>query len=373
MTKLNTGHFHMGCRADNLWRLLWDNRRDLDAARLPQALMLAAVSLALSPLALAQELVYGKRLRETAIDKAPVFLLGHWRSGTTYLQNMLSRDPQFGWADPLHNVILPYCLIAPHLFRKSVERGIRAGRPQDNVQYKMDLPMEETIGMLTISPYSIIHMLAFPMQYKRFAEVPFVGELPDNEQKCWAKSYDKVLKLLTLVNGGRRLLLKSPDNTAHARLLWERYPDCRFINIHRDPYKAIRSTVNMFLVEMDMLRLTRVPENVEELVENTVISIFRRMYEEWFALEAELPANRCCDIAYTDFCAAPVETLRGIYERLELSGFAEAQPHFEAFAASQKDYRKNTFTISSRLVKKINAELGFYFARYGYTMREADE
>ena len=32
-----------------------------------------------------------KRIRETKIEKDPIFILGHWRSGTTYLQNVLAR------------------------------------------------------------------------------------------------------------------------------------------------------------------------------------------------------------------------------------------------------------------------------------------
>ena len=373
MQRINTVHFHMGCRAGTLLPLLYESRHDIDPERRAQVALLAAVSVAMTPFALMQELVYGKRLKETVIDKPPLFVLGYWRSGTTYLQNMLSRDEQFGWADPVHNVLLPYSLIAPGLFRKSVEKGIGAGRPMDNVQYRMDLPMEETLGMLTISPYSIIHMLAFPMQHERFIRVPFVGDLPLAEQERWAKSYDKVLKLLTYVHGGRRLVLKSPDNTAHARLLWERYPDCRFINIHRDPYKSIRSAVNMIFVQMKNLRLTREPENVEEVLEDALVDIFRRMYEEWFALEAELPENRYCDIAYKDFCADPIGTLRDVYARLELDGFAEAEPRFAAFAESQNSYRKNSFDISPRLTKKINDKLGFYFDHYGYTMREVSE
>lgn len=103
----------------------------------------------------------------------------------------------------------------------------------------------------------------------------------------------------------KQLILKSPDNTARIRELWGMYPDARFINIHRDPYKTVRSTIHMFRTEMDSLRLTEEPDNIDELIENTVIDIFERMYRELFELEGFFPKNRYVDIAYTDFCRAP--------------------------------------------------------------------
>ena len=77
----------------------------------PQALYISATALALAPAAAAESLIYRKRIRETKIEKDPIFILGHWRSGTTYLQNVLSRDEQFGWFDPVNTIGLPYSLL----------------------------------------------------------------------------------------------------------------------------------------------------------------------------------------------------------------------------------------------------------------------
>ncbi len=35
-------------------------------------------------------------LRARPAAAAPVFIVGHWRSGTTHLYNLLSQDPRFG-------------------------------------------------------------------------------------------------------------------------------------------------------------------------------------------------------------------------------------------------------------------------------------
>ena len=372
MNALNSGHFLMTCRLDNWLHLLKENHFRIARDRVPQALYISAASLALGPAAAAESLIYRKRIRETTIEKDPIFILGHWRSGTTYLQNVLSRDEQFGWFDPVNTIGLPYSLLLGRILRSPIEKGIANGRPQDNIQYSLDLPMEETFGVLTISPYSIIHMIAFPENYGQYIKGAFVGDLPDDALRCWKRSYDHAIRKLTYVKKGKQLILKSPDNTARIRELWQMYPDARFINIHRDPYKTIRSTIHMFRTEMDQLRLTREPDNIEELMEDTIIGIFERMYRELFELERSFPKNRYADIAYTDFCHAPVDTLRDIYRRLELSGFDAAAPRFQAYVDSQRGYQKNKFDISPRLVEKINARLGFYMEHYGYEMREVD-
>ena len=373
MKALNPGHYLMGCRLDVWLRLLRDNRGTMDPRRLPQRALLTLTAAALSPFALAEKQLYKGRIAAAEPTRDPVFILGHWRSGTTYLQNILSRDAQFGWADPVGTTLFPYRFLLGRALRGGVGRGLKDGRPMDNVQYSLELPMEETFALSTISTRSIIHMIAFPAGYERYIRQAFPQELPPAEQEDWRRAYSYVIRKLTLAHDGRQLLLKSPDNTAHIALLQQLYPDARYINIHRDPYRTIASTIHMFRVQMDRLRLTREPENLDEIIEDAVIDIFRRMYEQLFALRDSFPPNRLVDVPYAEFCARPVESLRDIYDRLELSGFDEARPAFEAYAAEQKDYVKNRFALSPTLCRKINASLDFYFTRYGYEKQEVPD
>lgn len=48
------------------------------------------------PFAFLQFLLYGKRIKKTIISKDPVFIWGHYRSGTNYLQKIMVCDKQFG-------------------------------------------------------------------------------------------------------------------------------------------------------------------------------------------------------------------------------------------------------------------------------------
>ncbi len=364
------GHYLMGCRLDNWVRLLVQNRFSV-GANIPQALYISGASLLLSPFVLAENLIYGKRIRKTEIKKDPLFIIGHWRTGTTYLQNLLSRDPQFGWADPLNTVTISNCLLLGRFLRSAESEALKSARPMDNMEYRLDLPVEETFGVATISPYSIIHMIAFPRNYLRYLPGAFVGDLPEREKRSWQRSYSYVLRKLTYIYHGKQLLLKSPDNTAHIKELMELYPDARFLNIYRDPYVTVMSTIHMFKKQMDLLRLSRLPDgDFEVMLEDTILSIFERMYQELFAMQKDFAPQHFVELRYEDFVKEPAKYLKMVYETLGMDGFDKALPYFQAYIDSQKGYVRNHFELSERLRQKINARLGFYFKHYGYEMQD---
>ncbi|NEO48622.1 MAG: sulfotransferase, partial [Moorea sp. SIO4A3] len=72
----------------------------VDRPYLGRACLYLLGSLAEFPFSLYEDLVYGSRIEATQFSEHPVFVIGHWRSGTTHLHNILSQDPQ--WATPTH-------------------------------------------------------------------------------------------------------------------------------------------------------------------------------------------------------------------------------------------------------------------------------
>lgn len=368
-TKLiNKAHYLLGCRFDNWVRLLWQNRFRIAPGRIPMALFITLTSLLTFPIALLEKLIFDRKIRRSAPEKDPVFIIGHWRSGTTYLQNILSRDPQFGWCDPVSTTTFSISKLLRKPLTRIESGALKTARPMDNMEYKVDLPIEDTFALATISPDSIIHMIAFPHRYKSYLPGAFVSDLSPARQEKWKKTYSYIINKLTWFYGGKQLLLKSPDNTAHMTQLLELYPNAKFVNIHRDPYTTVMSTIHMFKKQMEIIRLSPLPEgDLDIILEDTIVYIFKRMYTELFELEASLGKNMIT-VSYADLSARPIECAEMIYSGLELPGYEEALPHIKAYVDSQKNYVKNRFTINPRLRDKINSELGFYFKHYGYEM-----
>src|SRR5262249_85923 len=42
-----------------------------------------------------QDAIWGRQIRKTRLRKAPIFVLGHWRTGTTHLHDLLVLDERF--------------------------------------------------------------------------------------------------------------------------------------------------------------------------------------------------------------------------------------------------------------------------------------
>jgi hypothetical protein len=367
----NLSHYLLGVRLDNWVRLLARAKFRIEPKKIPQALFITALSVVLAPFALVEGLACAVPIHKTKLEKEPVFILGHWRSGTTYLQNLLSRDPQFGWASPMHTAMFSNCALLGWLLKGGVQAGIKGARPMDNVQYDLTLPMEETFAVGNFTPYTINHLLAFPIVWEKYIPCAFVDELPPRQRAAWKRAYAYAMKKITWLQDGKQLVLKSPDNTARVGAMLELYPDAKFVNIYRDPYDTVLSTVNMFKSQLRLVRLSKMPDmDVDEYIENVVIEkIFEPMYRDLFRRESEFKPGHYVSVCYEDFVKAPEQWLLYIYEMLEMPGYEEALPYFREFIAGQKDYQKNSHHMRPALREKINKHLGFYFEHYGYAMQ----
>ena len=368
---LYLSHYLLGVRLDNWLRLLWRAGFRIEAKKIPESVFITLLSLVLAPFALLEGAVCAIPIAKTKIEKDPVFILGHWRSGTTYLQNLMSRDPQFAWASPMNTAMFSNYVLLGWILRSGVAEGIRNARPMDNVQYDLTLPMEETFAVGNFSPYSLDHLLAFPIAWDKYIPCAFVDDLPPRHRAGFKRAYMHMIKKITWSNHGKQLVLKSPDNTARLGAMLEMFPDGKFVNIYRNPYATVVSTINMFKSQLNLVRLSTIPKgiDVDELIENIVIErLFAPMYRDLFAREASFKPGHYVSVKYEDFVAEPEAHLRHIYEALEMDGFEQALPKFREFIAGQKSYQTNRHQMRPALREKINRHLGFYFEHYGYEM-----
>ncbi len=361
--KINGSHFLLTCRFDVWLRLLGQNHFHILPRKIPQALLISLSSLFFFPFALLERLLIAIPVKKARV-KQPLFILGHWRSGTTYLQNVLSRDEGFGYFDPVSTDCFNNSVLLRPILKAAQNKVLANARPMDNLQYANDLPMEEVFSIAISSDLAIVEMLVFPENAMWYLDAAFVDELPDKHRQRWRKVYDYILRKQTWLCKQKPLLLKSPDSTARAMELYRMYPDARFIMIHRNPYAVIRSTINMFKKLFDLMTLQQEPD--EEYLEDMIVATFVRIYRKLFREMEQLPDKQYIDIKYEDFEQQPLTYLEEIYQYLHLPGFASAKTHFIDYIESQKGYQKNHFDYSPRLIEKINQQCGFYFARYGY-------
>ena len=348
-------------------KLLAENIKDIEKRHYPEILFLGSASLILYPAYLLEKVLYiNKALKKPIQD--PVFITGHWRTGTTFLHYIMSRDKSFGYVDPFMNYSLNFYHILGRQLRPIIQGQLDLGRPMDNLKYGTDMPFEDYNLFATTEAKSFYPLNFFPQSFKKYSRYAFVGKLDKNEREHWVNKQDKLFRRIAYINGGKRLLLKSPDCTGRVGVLQKEYPGAKFVNIYRDPYTVVRSTIHMFNKMFALWSLEKLP--AEEEMEDLVIDMFKEMYETFFEDIKKLPEGSFYEIKFEDFEKDPLPILKDMYEKLNLGDYEKARPGFEEHWNSVEGYQKNVYDYPERLKKKVNDKLGFYFEHYGYEMKE---
>ena len=128
-------------RLRDWWRLASRHHFDVHPTRWPMFCAVTSCALINSTLARLQHLFYSQKIAQTPIRPSPLFIIGHWRSGTTYLHELLSLDERY--ASPS-----TYQCFVPHHFLLSqwwLSRLIwlPSRRPMDNVKLGWKQPQED--------------------------------------------------------------------------------------------------------------------------------------------------------------------------------------------------------------------------------------
>ena len=113
---------------------------------------------------------YKKLLADKKIENDPVFILGHWRSGTTFVHNVFSCDKQFGYNTTYQTVFPNLMLFGQSFFKKQTSLLMPDKRPTDNMELKVDLPQEEEFALSNMIPYSFYNFWFFPKYWQEYSK-----------------------------------------------------------------------------------------------------------------------------------------------------------------------------------------------------------
>lgn len=350
----------------NLLRLLAQNHYKVDFPYIPRVLYSLLLSLLISPFRVMERYRFDTLIDQTKIEHHPLFLLGHWRGGTTYLHNVLSHDKQFGFVSTFHALLPGAFLGFENVFKSLVSSSLPSKRPMDDVAMGADLPQEDEYAVGGLSPYSYYHGWCFPrnmMFYNRFV---CFDSVPRSVIDEWKKVYLYLVKKETVHENGRRLLLKNPANTARVKLLLELFPDAKFVHIQRNPHHQYLSMVRFMQIVIP-LYCVQVPPSFEQ-IDEIMMDLYVKMYRKYFQERNLIPEGNLIEIRYEDFIANPLAETRKIYEHLGLNGFSNAEHAIRAYLLTQSEIRTHTYVVSDEVREKVSSKWGFAFKEFGYEM-----
>jgi len=359
-------HLWLGCDAFAWMRLLVRHRFAVHRSRWSLALIVSAVSLLHTALRVVQQAVYSRRVGRTPLAHAPLFILGHWRSGTTLLHELLN-------ADPRHAAPTTYECFVPHHFlltRSWLPRWfgglMPSRRPMDNMAAGWDRPQEDEIALCLLGQPSPYQRLAFPNRAGNDTDVLDLRGLSPRALRRWKAAFFRLLQQWTLVNNGRRLVLKSPPHTCRIPILVELFPDARFVHIIRDPYVLYPSTLRLWRLLYGLHSLQR--PSWKQLPEY-ILDTFVHMYECFEEGKQQIAPGRLHELHYEDLMADPVGQLKMLYRQLDLGDFEVARPRIEAYLAGVKDYQTNLHLLTPDECRAVTHRWGSVIQRYGYAVR----
>ncbi len=312
------------------------------------------------PFALADRAVLGLR-GAPAPPADAVFIVGHWRSGTTHLYNLLAQAPRFQTVSPIATGLPGELLTLGTALRPWLERILPKDRWIDAVEVGPDAPQEDEFALAALSDVSFYHAIFFPKAFEHH----FLPSLfPEGARRTRAEqALSLFYRKLAVGAGGRRLVVKNPAHSARLTRLRVLCPGARFVHCVRDPLEVIVSSRRFYERLLAELALQDAPErDLEALAIDTYDRLMRGYADEVAALAPPHPA----DVRFERLRAEPLTVLAELYDGLEQAGFAEDRPRFERYLERVADYRQNSYQVAPATSARVADRLAPFFARFGY-------
>ncbi|AFZ30072.1 hypothetical protein Glo7428_1510 [Gloeocapsa sp. PCC 7428] len=347
-------------------------RHGADKKHLLKVLRVLWLSFLTIPIKLWENFKFQSKIDQQEIKEPPIFILGHWRSGTTYLHYLMSQDPKLGYVSSFqafapdffitgNQTLIPFISkYFPQLLKKVVPEK----RKMDNVKFSLDYPAEEEFAIGNISCCSLYHgAFVFPKHIESYFKkyVLFEDEFKDKEE--WQRVYIKVLKKATFSMQGKRLVLKNPPNTARIKVLLEMFPNAKFIHIYRNPFIVYNSRLKEYKASTQLFGFQKI-EDAE--VEEKSLNLYQQVMHKFFVEKNLIPQNNFVEVKFENLENNPLQEIEQIYNKLSLPGFNSAKTYFQSFIDLQKNYKKNEYRLDRETIAKVLFHWGFAIHTWNY-------
>jgi hypothetical protein len=342
-------------------RLLLRNRCRISFTRLPLAFTITCATVLNSLLRPLQEFLYRRYIERTQIKDAPIFIVGHWRSGTTLLHELMVLDERYTFPTTYECYAPNHFMISDWVVTK-FKFLLPEKRPMDGMVTGWHRPQEDEFALCNMGIPSPYLTMAFPNEPPQDTNYLTLEGLSDEELNRWKAALKWFLTRVTL-RKQKRIILKSPPHTGRIKTLIELFPDARFVHIVRDPYPLYGSTVKLWKT---LYRFQGLQAPKHEGLEEYVFTCFEKMYDKFERDRPLIDPARFFEVRYEDLVRDPIEQMRTLYEHLGLGEFEIALPKLRAYFKNAEDYRTGTYQIPDDLREEIDRRWGPYMRRYGY-------
>jgi omega-hydroxy-beta-dihydromenaquinone-9 sulfotransferase len=355
-------HIISGSSLLNFFRVLADNKFDIDRRFLPKLIQSFLIIFISTPNRILESLIYNRKIRKQPVN-SPIFILGYPRSGTTFLVYLLSKDKRFAFSKT-YECLGPHVIFVFGKVLRSISRkALPKKRPMDNMEMGATLPKEEEFAIGNMGLESMAHALYFPKKSSEYVNrfVLFNGK--ESEKRNWKTNHKFFLQKVSYKNIGRQLLLKSPFDTGRVKEILEVYPDAKFIHIYRNPFSVYASNEKLF---EGVLPQTAFHTLENDVMEKHLFYSYKATYQKYFQDKTFIPNGNLIEFSYEEFVGSEMKLLEKIYKQLNLADFLQVKETFEKELQRQQHYQTNKHNLSAGQEQKIAEEWKFAFEKFGY-------
>lgn len=338
--------------------------RDIDPAYRGKYRLTKMVCRLLSTLAPIQESRYQKLLAGQPLQHDPVFILGHWRSGTTFVHNVLSCDKHFGYNTTYQTVFPHLMMFGQSFFKKNMSWLMPDHRPTDNMELAVDLPQEEEFALSNMMPYTYYNFWFLPKYMQEYCDKYMLfNDIPADELKVFEETFTKLIKISLWNTGGTQFLSKNPPHTGRVKELVKMFPNAKFIYLMRNPYTVFESTRSFFTNTIQPLKLE---DFSNAQIEENILSIYSKLYHKYQEDKQFVPEGNLIEVKFEDFEADALAMTEKIYKTLSLPGWEESHEAIAAYVGSKKGYKKNKYKYDARTIELVEKNWNFAIDDWGY-------
>ena len=352
-----------GSNFSNFMKLLIQNRFKISPLLIPRAIYVAMMTALLSPFRWYEAIKFNKKLEDVDIPKT-LFIIGHFRSGTTFLHYLMGQDRNLAYVSTLETLAPEVFLGSERLFGEMVKKRLPNKRPMDDLEMHAGLPYEEEYAIANMGMQSFYHAWYFPKKWDYyFRKYVLFDGIDEREKQKWRNAYIRLLKKIAYKHDGKTILLKSPVNTGRIKELLEIFPDAKFLHIYRNPYRVYLSTWKLYKKILPIFSFQHI--DMEELDTN-ILNFYRETYKKYLRERHMIPEGNLLEISYETFYTGPLKNLEVIYDELSIGDFREAEPYFRKFVEKYADYKPDSYEMKEEVREKVYREWKFAFDAFGY-------
>ena len=357
----------IGCNRDVLKEI--ENRFSVDPDFLVKYRRTKLLNRVLHEMARFDRIRFRSLKDKASMEYPPVFIIGHWRSGTSFLHDLLCRVYPAAYTTTYHAAFPNNLFAFKGLIKFFMWVFMPRKRPTDAMKMHPDLPQEEEIALGQERLFSFYYWFYFPREAEQISdEFMYLYDPLSTRSIKFLQHYREFIRRCQLNTGGEIFISKNPANTARLAVLIDGFPEARFIYLKRDPYETLQSSVNFF---QSLLRGISLQHYEEHKVDRFILDNYKRMISIYHEQKKLIPSENLIELSYEDLIQNPEKTLTEVTGRLGLGVKADLA-RVKDYLAASKDFPLKKYQFSNDFLSDVNNTLGDLIGLQGYRLREAN-